>query len=269
MFPRHIYGGISRLVCGKNKLKSSKKYSNGTSPIQRSDSQVDSVLQKYDTQQRKYLKEPCILVDSADHVIGSASKKDCHLLTNISQGMLHRAFSVFLFNNKTELLLQQRADTKITFPGMFTNTCCSHPLSTTLELEERNALGVRRAAQRKLFHELGIPPDQIPLDKIKYITRIQYSARNIPNDGIFAENEIDYVLFVLREVTLNINQNEVKTYQYVSQAQLKDMIAQADLGQVALTPWFRLICKNFLFDWWANLHKMETIKDHKNIHFLS
>lgn len=64
-----------------------------------------------------------------------------HLMTNIEKGMLHRAFSVFLFNTKGELLLQQRSDAKITFPGYWTNTCCSHPLYIPDELTEENQLG--------------------------------------------------------------------------------------------------------------------------------
>ena len=62
-------------------------------------------------------KDQCILIDNDDVVVGVASKKECHLLKNIESGMLHRAFSVFLFNTKGELLLQQRADAKITYPG--------------------------------------------------------------------------------------------------------------------------------------------------------
>ena len=58
-----------------------------------------------------------------------------HLLSNIDAGLLHRAFSVFLFNERNELLLQQRAATKITFPRMWTNTCCSHMLHTAAELD--------------------------------------------------------------------------------------------------------------------------------------
>merc|ERR1719498_11400 len=63
--------------------------------------------------------EMCILVDETDQVIGSASKKDCHLNTNIYGGkqLLHRAFSVFLFNDDGELLLQKRSSSKVTFPG--------------------------------------------------------------------------------------------------------------------------------------------------------
>lgn len=64
-----------------------------------------------------------------------------HLMTNINQGMLHRAFSVFLFNTRGELLLQQRSDSKITFPAYWTNTCCSHPLYFPEEMVDENQLG--------------------------------------------------------------------------------------------------------------------------------
>jgi isopentenyl-diphosphate delta-isomerase len=100
-------------------------------------------------------------------------------LTNIEKGLLHRAFSVFLFNSKNELLLQQRATEKITFPDMWTNTCCSHPLGIPGEggvsLEE-SIEGVKRAAQRKLDHELGIKAAQVPLEKFRFLTRIHYKA---------------------------------------------------------------------------------------------
>lgn len=64
-----------------------------------------------------------------------------HLMTNITDGLLHRAFSVFLFDSQNRLLLQQRASEKITFPDMWTNTCCSHPLNTPSELVEEDQLG--------------------------------------------------------------------------------------------------------------------------------
>ncbi|WAR00670.1 IDI1-like protein [Mya arenaria] len=226
-------------------------------------------MKSHDELQQTYLKEVCILVNENDKVLGSASKKDCHLLSNINGGMLHRAFSVFLFNSKNELLLQQRSNAKITFPGMFTNTCCSHPLSTKLEMDEEKAMGVKRAAQRKLFHELGITPDQIPLNIFEYITRIQYSALNQPNDGIFGENEIDYVLIVKRDVDVSLNYNEVQSYRYVDQEGMKDLLAKAESGHILLTPWFTMICKEFLFKWWANLKKTTDFVDHKNIHKLS
>ena len=121
----------------------------------------DVDLSGLDRAQVELLVEQCILVDENDKVVGFESKKNCHLNANIAGGMLHRAFSVFLFNSKGELLLQQRSKCKITFPECFTNTCCSHPLRVEGEAEEGGQLGVRRAARRKLFQELGIPGDQV------------------------------------------------------------------------------------------------------------
>ena len=74
------------------------------------------------TQEALMDKDMVILLDENDQIIGKASKRDSHLVTNINKGMLHRAFSVFLFNTKGELLLQKRASEKITFPDMWTNT---------------------------------------------------------------------------------------------------------------------------------------------------
>lgn len=113
-------------------------------------------------------------------------------MTNIDSGLLHRAFSVFLFDDQNRLLLQQRADEKITFPNLWTNTCCSHPLGipgeTGVTLDESVA-GVKRAAQRKLEHELGIKPEQVPLDKFQFLTRIHYKA---PSDGKWGEHESEF-----------------------------------------------------------------------------
>ena len=122
---------------------------------------LGSTLPGMDATQEKYLEERCILVDENDVVVGSETKRTCHLNTNIEAGMLHRAFSVFLFNSKSELLLQKRSSAKITFPNCWTNTCCSHPLHCAEELEETDHVGVKRAVRRKLNHELGIPQEQV------------------------------------------------------------------------------------------------------------
>jgi len=84
-------------------------------------------------------------------------------MKNIEEkNLLHRAFSVFLFDRTGErLLLQQRATEKITFPEYYTNTCCSHPLNTPTEIIETDQLGAKNAARRKLEHELGIPQTQV------------------------------------------------------------------------------------------------------------
>lgn len=114
-----------------------------------------------DPTQVELLKEKCVLVDKDDQVIGSDTKKNCHLNKEIKAGKLHRAFSVFLFNSEGKLLLQQRASTKITFPDCFTNTVCSHPLYRESEMRNDNAIGVRHAARRKMEQELGIPEDKV------------------------------------------------------------------------------------------------------------
>jgi len=214
------------------------------------------------------MQEECILVDANDKNIGSASKKACHLLKNINKGMLHRAFSVFLFNTQGELLLQQRASEKITFPDHFTNTCCSHPLYSPDEIDERDAIGVKRAAQRKLKHELGIDPEQVPLQDFHYLTRILYKAENVPNDNKWGEYEIDYILFIQRDVDVVACPNEVKSYRYVSQRELKEIVNSAKSKRMLLTPWFKLIVENFLYQWWSKLDQIESQSDRRTIHRL-
>ncbi|XP_055469173.1 isopentenyl-diphosphate Delta-isomerase 1 [Psammomys obesus] len=216
-----------------------------------------------DEQQVKLLAEMCILIDENDNKIGADTKKNCHLNENIDKGLLHRAFSVFLFNTENKLLLQQRSDAKITFPGCFTNSCCSHPLSNPGELEENNAIGVKRAAQRRLKAELGIPLAEVDPNEMHYLTRIYYKAQS---DGIWGEHEIDYILFLRKDVTLNPDPNEIKSYCYVSKEELKEIVKRAASGEIKLTPWFKIITDTFLFKWWDNLNNLSQFVDHEKIH---
>ncbi|XP_031471847.1 isopentenyl-diphosphate Delta-isomerase 1 isoform X2 [Phasianus colchicus] len=216
-----------------------------------------------DEQQVQLLAEMCILIDENDRRIGADTKKNCHLNENIDRGLLHRAFSVFLFNTENKLLLQQRSNAKITFPDCFTNTCCSHPLSHPLELEENDAIGVRRAAQRRMKAELGIPMEQVTPEEIFYLTRIHYKAKS---DGIWGEHEIDYILFVQKDVMLNPDPNEIQSYCYVTQKELKQLLDKASRNEVKITPWFKLIAETFLFKWWDNLPNLNKFVDHEKIH---
>jgi len=181
-----------------------------------------------------------------------------HLMKNIlAHNLLHRAFSVFLFSaDGTKLLLQQRATEKITFPDAWTNTCCSHPLNTPDELVEKDNLGVRTAAQRKLFHELGIEAKDVPLDDFHFLTRIHYLA---PSDETWGEHEIDYILFMRPQhkelVDINPSPNEVRDVKWVTQEELRVLLEQGvtkDSG-IIVTPWFKLICDNFFFNWWDTM----------------
>ncbi|KAF2721597.1 isopentenyl-diphosphate delta-isomerase [Polychaeton citri CBS 116435] len=222
----------------------------------------DSDLQGYDEEQIRLMDEVCIVLDNDDNPIGSASKKICHLMSNIDKGLLHRAFSVFLFDSQDRLLLQQRASEKITFPDLWTNTCCSHPLGVPGETGanlEAAVLGVKRAAQRKLSQELGIKAEHVPLDKFDFLTRIHYKA---PSDGKWGEHEIDYILFIQADVDLEPNLNEVQATMYVTKDQLSDMFADKT-GKWRFTPWFKLICESMLFEWWEHLGK-DSLKPYLN-----
>nr|QEY10175.1 isopentenyl diphosphate isomerase 2 [Scutellaria barbata] len=229
------------------------------------DSAMDAV------QRRLMFEDECILVDENDHVVGHESKYNCHLMEKIeSLNLLHRAFSVFLFNSKYELLLQQRSATKVTFPLVWTNTCCSHPLYRDSELIDENALGVRNAAQRKLLDELGIPAEDVPVDQFVPLGRMLYKA---PSDGKWGEHELDYLLFIVRDVSVHPNPDEVQDVKYVNRDELKELLRKADAGEggLKLSPWFRLVVDNFLFKWWDHVEK-GTIKeaaDMKTIHKLT
>ncbi|GFT60036.1 isopentenyl-diphosphate Delta-isomerase 1 [Trichonephila clavipes] len=201
---------------------------------------VKEDLSNFDPVQVKLLDEMCIAVDTNDKVIGPRTKKECHLMENINKGLLHRAFSVFLFNTKGELLLQQRSDAKITFPGYYTNTCCSHPLYIDSELEEIKALGVKRAAQRRLSIELGIEQDAIAAPEFLYMTRIIYTA---PSDEKWGEREIDYVLFVQKDVEINPNPNEVKECVYLTRENLRDFLDGGQKKGYKITPCHCVIIK--------------------------
>lgn len=115
-----------------------------------------SVFKDADPLQVAMMEEEIIIVDEHDNVLHNVttrSKKDTHLWANIggSKNLLHRAFSTFLFDDKHRMLVQRRAASKITFPGFWANTCCSHPLYVPSELDMTSGMvGVKRAAQRKL-----------------------------------------------------------------------------------------------------------------------
>ncbi|MEW5297916.1 MAG: hypothetical protein WDW38_003788 [Sanguina aurantia] len=220
------------------------------------------------------LKDECLVVDEHDTLIGTASKLSCHQFNPAQpHGHLHRAFSVFLFDPQNRLLLQQRATAKVTFPGVWTNTCCSHPLSgqTPEELDTPAAIadgsvpGTKSAAARKLEHELGIPPHQLqPLQqRVRYLTRLHYCAPDLDTwgpDSPWGEHEIDYVLFVRADVTLTPNPEEVEATRYVTLPELRAMMAPE--SGLAWSPWFRILADTFLERWWADLD--ETLAGSKH-----
>lgn len=145
--------------------------------------------------------ESVILVDEHDNMIGTMPKMEAHLL-----GKLHRAFSVFIFNTKGELLLQQRAADKYHSGGKWTNTCCSHP-----RLGEQTF----DAAHRRLQEEMGMEC------KLVYGFHFTYHAKL--GNGI-SENEYDHVFFGISDLLPVPDPVEVATYKYVDMQTLANDI---------------------------------------------
>lgn len=227
-------------------------------------------------------KDTVLVVDNDDNVIGSASKKESHICNQENpRGILHRAFSVFLFDECTgEMLLQKRASTKITFPNVWTNTCCSHPLhgmvprevDTPQDVTDGTVYGVKHAAVRKLNHELGIPPHQLlPIEKFKFLTRLHYWAVDTVTHGVespWVEHEIDYVLFITihnakNVLTIQPDPDEVEDTLWVTREELVQRMTKG-----LWSPWFRILANQWLIPpggWWENL--TETMTTNKQCHY--
>lgn len=200
------------------------------------------------------MAEEVIIVDEQDRVIESdtrRTKKQTHLWSEIEGGLLHRAFSVFLFDESGSLLVQRRSSYKITFPLMWANTCCSHPLFGTAEM--RGVEGAIAAARRKLGQELGIDSSELPASCFQFMTRVHYIASQ--KGGVWGEHEMDYVLICRPpgKVTLAVNENEVSEVAWIPQADLKTWIADRDAKGEELSQWFRLISSSLLPQWWSAL----------------
>lgn len=226
-----------------------------------------------DKEQARMMAEECILVDRNDVPTGSASKVETHLC---SKGLLlHRAFSVFLFDREGRLLMQRRADSKHTFPGFWTNSCCSHPLSNERELGtdtgesgvavasegQAAVLGATRAAVRKLGQELGIPAAQISLDDFSFLTKVHYIASS---GSTWGEHEIDYVFVLQVDVDLDPNPNEVSEAEFLDREGLRALLAAAERGEVEFTPWSRYIIDRFVFEWWDHVGDKDRLKSFRD-----
>ncbi|CAM9630410.1 unnamed protein product [Pylaiella littoralis] len=222
-----------------------------------------------DEEQAAMMAEECILVDANDKPTGSASKVETHLT---SKGLLlHRAFSVFLFDKEGRVLMQRRADSKHTFAGFWTNTCCSHPLWNDVEMGtdlttpkgdnyasvgDAAVTGATRAAVRKLGQELGIPAAQLPLEDFSFLTKVHYIA----NSGTtWGEHEIDYVYLIQADVDLDPNPNEVSDAVFLGKEGLRSLLAEAERGEVEFTPWSAYIIDKFVFGWWDHVGDKEKL----------
>ena len=212
-------------------------------PTMQMEAEASDALAGSDSVQESLMAEAVIQVTESDEVVGPISKLDSHH----GDGVIHRAFSVMLFDSTGRLLLQRRASHKITFPNVWANSCCSHPLHSEEEMELKDALGVKRAAVRKLEQELGIHPSQVPLEKFEFVTKMRYQARQ---DEDWIEREVDHCLVIHTDVDVNPNPNEVSEIKWVSQEDLEEMLV-ADDPENVIAPWFRCIAARIMNDdWW-------------------
>lgn len=159
--------------------------------------------------------EHVILVDTADNETGTMEKIEAH-----RKGLLHRAFSVLLFNSSGEVLLQKRSSRKYHSSGLWTNTCCSHPLPGE---------SVQRASRRRLKEEMGI--DMQPVFSHTFIYKAQL-------DQDLIEHELDHVFTGIFSGEPVINENEVEDWKFVDLHWLKE---DMNTHPENYTAWFKLI----------------------------
>lgn len=119
-------------------------------------------------------------------------------------------------------------------------------------------MGVRRAAIRRLDIELGIPTNLIKPFDLLYLTRIRYQGLSDDNWG---EYEIDYILFLQRDLNIKPNPDEVSEVRWIARSEIDNFMKITPL----FTPWFLHIYKHYLLNWWDNLHNLTNMQDHINI----
>jgi isopentenyl-diphosphate delta-isomerase len=182
------------------------------------------------------MEDQLLRVDERDVVIGVIGKAAAH---RVGTSCLHRAFSLLCFNaDGTKLLLQRRASCKVTFPDVWANTCCSHPL--TDETDENDHLGVRRAAERRAEQELGM---HVPASAMHCVMRLCYRATYTAS---LEEWEMDHVLVarVDESILPSLNPDEVRETRWVTR---EEMDALEDVA-----PWFALL-RTHADRWWPAL----------------
>ena len=161
------------------------------------------------------IEEKVVLVNEKDEKIGLMPKMEAH-----EKALLHRAFSVFVFNDKNELMIQQRALHKYHSPGLWTNTCCSH---------QRDGENNIDAGKRRLQEEMGFSTD------LKETISFIYKA---PFDNGLSEHEFDYILIGKYDGEPNINPDEVAAWKWMSLEAIKKDLQE---NPANYTAWFKII----------------------------
>jgi len=168
------------------------------------------------------VEEYVILVDENDNMVGTAEKMDAHI-----NPRLHRAFSIIIFNSKDEVLIQKRALDKYHTPGLWANTCCSHP---------RPGEELEAAAHRRLQEEMGFDTALARVFSFIYEAKFE--------NGV-TEKEYDHVLFGRWDGTPIKNPAEVADYKWIAKNALTEDIKK---NPEIYTPWFRIAWEKLLME---------------------
>lgn len=164
-------------------------------------------------------EELVILVNQYDEQIGLMPKMEAH-----EKGVLHRAFSVFVFNKNGELMLQQRASTKYHSPLLWTNTCCSHQCDGERNIE---------AGKRRLQEEMGF------VCELREVTSFIYKATF---DNGLTEHELDHIMIGYYDENPALNKEEVESFKWMT---LEDVKSDIFKNPEQYTAWFKIIFDNF------------------------
>ncbi|MFU8830974.1 MAG: isopentenyl-diphosphate Delta-isomerase [Wenzhouxiangella sp.] len=159
--------------------------------------------------------ESLIRVDHDDNEVGFITKADAH----VGHGVLHRAFSIFIFDFHGRLLLQQRSADKPLWPMCWSNSCCSHP---------RRGETMETATQRRLREELGISPD------LRFLYKFIYQA-DYGDKG--AEHELCWVYIGRSNQRVQTNQAEIASWRFAS---VEEVSSELQIRPELYTPWFKL-----------------------------
>ncbi len=164
--------------------------------------------------------EYVILVDENNNRLGVMEKQEAH-----QKALLHRAFSVLVFNSKNEMLLQQRALGKYHSAGLWTNTCCSHPRDNEETID---------AAHRRLKEEMGFDCELTELFNFIY---------HAPLDNGLTEHELDFVYVGRHDKEPETNKNEVAAYRWIK---IDKLMEEIRTQPERFTYWFRIIMKRYV-----------------------
>lgn len=175
--------------------------------------------------------EKLIVVDEQDNILGYKTKAQCHK----GEGILHRAFSIFIFNDHKQILLQQRSREKQLWPLYWSNSCCSHP---------RKGEEMADAAHRRLFEELGLRTS------LKYLYKFQYHAGF---GAAGSENEICSVFIGKSNGQVSVNHHEIAGWKFVDVAELNwDMTEHPE----KYTPWFKMEWERIQNEYWGDVEAL-------------